>query len=320
MEQLKKLEGYGLAISDPVKAAHYLQNIGYYRLSGYWFPLRESQEVTLPDGTVERQILSNFRKGSEFSQVVDLYVFDKRLRVLITDVLERIEISLRTNVALQIGKQDRFAHNNPALFDRRFIDKRMNHATGVNDRPSQHEDFLAITNEKYKKSKEEFVKHHFSKYIDPMPIWSACEVWDFGNLSVLISGLRYKDNAAIASYYGIVKPELFSTWVRTLAFVRNVSAHHSRLWNKPLVAQPRPPKVGDVPLLDHLATLGAPPGGLDRLYAAAAIARLFQLTISPSSTWGARFVAHMATFPNAPGISLAQAGFPQGWEQLPLWR
>jgi abortive infection bacteriophage resistance protein len=315
--QLEKLKGYGLAVSDPVKAGHYLLNIGYYRLSGYWFPLRQSEDIILPNGKSEKRILDNFREGSDFSQVVDLYVFDKRLRLLMTDVLERIEISLRTNVSLQLGEKDRWAHLNPTSFDKKFTQKQGSKSNNVFDKPSEHEDFLEITSKKYKKSKEEFVKHHFRKYRDPMPIWSACEVWDFGNLSVLLSGLKYKDKEVIGSYYDVKRPELFITWVRTLAFVRNVCAHHSRLWNKPLAAQPRPPRVGDVPLLDHLAL---PTEGLDRLYAAAAIARLFQLRINPSSSWGARFVQHMATFPKAPAISLEQAGFPEGWTELPLWK
>ncbi|NQY59622.1 MAG: Abi family protein [Cognatishimia sp.] len=109
---------------------------------------------------------------------------------------------------------------------------------------------------------------------------------------------------------------MLPTWIRSLSYVRNVCAHHSRLWNKPLASQPKQPRIGEVPLLDHL---NGDQYAQERFYSAAAIAHHFQLQINPNSTWGTRFVDLISTFPDAPGISIGQAGFPADWEALPLW-
>jgi abortive infection bacteriophage resistance protein len=166
-------------------------------------------------------------------------------------------------------------------------------------------------------SKEEFVAHFRQRYSDPLPIWAAVELWDFGMLSMFIGGMKYGNVRNIATKYGILRPELFPTWVRTLAFVRNICAHHGRLWNKPLIAQPKPPKKGEIPHLDHIV---GDSFATERFYAAAAIARHFQLVINPTSMWGKRFTELVPTFPKAPGIVVGQAGFPNDWHQLALWK
>lgn len=128
--------------------------------------------------------------------------------------------------------------------------------------------------------------------------------------------MRDADQTAIAAGYGIPRAELLKSWVRAVSFTRNVCAHHSRLWNRPLVDQPKPPKPGEIPLFDHLA---ADRHLQSRLYFAAAVLRFFLMKVNPSSRWHERLKAHLATLPAAPGISLRQAGFPNGWDQQQLW-
>ncbi len=301
-----------MAITDDAKARHYLEQIGYYRLSGYWYPLRQSRIEQIPSGSLHTTILDDFRSGAEFCQVVDLYVFDKRMRLLMLDVLERIEIAIRTDLALCLGGNSPWAYREPAHLDGKFTTE-----IPRNKSQTRFADFISRFDRMVAESKEEFVVHFRNTYSDPLPIWAAVELWDFGMLSVFVSGIKYRDLKTISANYGVARPELFPTWVRSLAFVRNVCAHHSRLWNKPLVAQPKLPRVGEAPLLDHLA--GDVFAG-ERLYSAVAIARYFQRKINPTSTWGARFIQVIDSFPNAPAISIGQAGFPSNWKQLPLWR
>lgn len=299
-----------MAVTDLVKAQHYLEQIGYYRLSGYWYPLRQS--VIVPsESHLGSRILDSFRSRSEFSQVVDLYVFDKKLRLLMVDVLERIEVAIRTDVALRLGQADKWAYRNPVLLDGKFST-----IIPPGKTRSRFHDFIIRFDRMVQESKEDFVQHFRASYCDPLPIWAAVELWDFGMLSMFISGMKYGDLRAIASKYNIPRPELFPTWVRALAFVRNVCAHHSRLWNKSLIAQPKPPRSGEVPLLDHLV---GDSFATERFYSAAAIARYFQLVINPGSAWGSRFVDVVRTFPTAPGVSIGQAGFPARWDTLSLW-
>ena len=310
-DQIARIQARGMVVTDKGKAQQYLENIGYYRLSGYWYPLRRSQITTAPSGEIVTTVLDDFRSGSEFSQVVDLYVFDKKLRLMMLDVLERIEIAFRTDIALQLGQYDPWAYREPTLLDGKF----------TADIPKGRSktrfwDFIDRFDRAVSDSKEDFVKHFRATYSNPLPIWAAVELWDFGTLSMFLSGMKYRDQRAIAARYGVPRPELLPTWVRTLAFVRNVCAHHSRMWNKPLVAEPRAPRVGEVPLLDHLAQ---DKFARERFYSAAALARYFQRQINPNSSWGTRFVAAVDTFPQAPGIALGQAGSPADWKTLPLW-
>jgi abortive infection bacteriophage resistance protein len=311
-KQIALLQSRGMAVTDLAKATHYLEQIGYYRLSGYWYPLRQSQVIPDGKGGVTTRILDNFRTGSELGQVVDLYVFDKRLRLLMLDVLERIEVALRTDVTLQMGRRDRWAHMSPSLLDGKFVSQ-----VPPGKSTTRYQDFQTRFTNMLQDSKEDFVKHFSATYHTPLPIWAAVELWDFGMLSVFISGMQYSDVRAIAAKYNIPRPELLPTWVRTLGYVRNVCAHHSRLWNKPLTAQPKQPRRGEVPMLNHLV---GDAYAAERFYSAAAIARNFQLAINPSSTWGKRFVDVVGQFPTAPGIAIGQAGFPAGWDSLPLWQ
>lgn len=104
-DQLDQLIQRGLIVTDRAKALHYLERIGYYRLSGYWFPFRERSGICCPlsatdgkkfkRGKTNRLALDEFKTDASFQNAVELYVFDKKLRLLVMDALERIEIGLR---------------------------------------------------------------------------------------------------------------------------------------------------------------------------------------------------------------------------------
>ena len=98
-DQLALIKSRGMVISDDALAQSFLNRIGYYRLSGYWYPYRES---TLSGTNI--LVADKFRTGTKFSEVVELYVFDKKLRLLMMDVIERVEIALRVQVTLELGK------------------------------------------------------------------------------------------------------------------------------------------------------------------------------------------------------------------------
>lgn len=300
-----------MIITDRPRARRYLARIGYYRLSGYWFPFRQSATTTDPTGKKVDTIGDDFIAGTEFGHVVDLYVFDKKLRLLVLDAIERVEVALRVDIALRLGKRDPWAHLNPAELHGNFS-KKLDPRTG---RP-KHAEWSDRLLQALNRSDEDFVQRFRKKYSSPLPIWIAIEVWDFGMLSHLLAGLTYADQAAIAAAYDIPRSELLTSWVRAVNFTRNVCAHHSRLWNRPLVDQPKPPKPGEVPLFDHLV---ADRHAQRRLYSVAAVLRFFLIKVNPSSRWHERMKAHLATLPVAPGISLRQAGFPKGWEKESLW-
>lgn len=306
-EQQRLLISRGMEIEDSAKAAEYLQRIGYYRLSAYWHPYRKLEQN--PDGTF---FLGNgFKDGTKFRHATELYAFDKHLRLLVLDAIERIEISLRTEVALSIGRHGPVAHRDSAFLDGRFTTP----AHGRID--SMHASWLARLDDKAATSKEEFAVHFRTKYLDSlMPIWVAVELLDFGPLSHFISGMRFSDLTKISASYGGLRPHLLKSWVRSLTGIRNICAHHSRLWNRPLVDQPALPRGGEIPELDHWIQM---PDPNRRIYAALAVMQILLRQVNPRTKWADRLKAHVATFPAAPNITIADAGFPTGWQSLRLW-
>ncbi|MDD3182659.1 MAG: Abi family protein [Alphaproteobacteria bacterium] len=310
-EQIALLKHRGMQVSDEGKATEFLQKIGYYRLSGYWYPFRKSRLVSDNNGKPSVEVLDDFREGAEFHQSVDLYVFDKKLRILLLDALERIEIALRVDVAYNLGKLDPYAYRNSELLHGNFT-KKTNPRTGK----TEHTEWLERFDQLANRSHEDFIDHYNQTYDLPLPIWIAVELWDFGELSRFISGMRYSDLSQIALRYGIPRPDLLASWVRNMNLVRNICAHHGRIWNRSLADSAKMPKKGEIELLNHLAEDGY---ARYRLYGSVAIMGFLLRTINPTTTWGDRLMNLYTTFPKAPGINIGQTGFPENWDLQPLW-
>jgi abortive infection bacteriophage resistance protein len=321
VDQLALLASRGMEITDMAAAAACLGRIGYYRLSGYWYPFRKSHlstdlltgEVLADPHTGKPQIIieDDFRPGTTFQQIMDLYVFDKRLRLLFLDAIERIEVALRVDIALLLGARDPWAHRDPKQLHGRFL--KIDARTGK----TEYQKWLDRLDSTFNSSKEEFAKHFKKKYQGELPpIWIAIEIWDFGMLSMFLGGMKVADQEHLAAKYGIPRADLLTSWVRNINNVRNICAHHGRLWNRSPADQPSPPKSGEVAELDHLATSRF---SKSRIYATTAALQFLLRTIHPTSSWSVRLKAHCASFPRISGLSLVQAGFPKDWENLPLW-
>ncbi len=321
-EQLDLLISRGLQVTDRAKALAYLQRIGYYRLSGYWYPFRErSGPLILLDGNgrkparkrrkVTTLALDEFKPGATFEQAVKLYVFDKKLRLLALDALERIEIALRVDIAHTLGRLDPFAYLRPELFHESFS-RALSNDRGV----TLHHEWLSrharLINES---SREEFIRHHKEKYGLPLAIWVACEVWDFGALSRLYAGMREGEQDAISAKYGVRNGRIFATWLRSLNYLRNVCAHHSRLWNRNITCEPRLPSAAELPWVEPFvddARLRV------RCFLLLRMVRQLLQVVNPNSSWPDRMRAHLQTgFPDVDhlGLNLAGMGAPDGWEE-----
>ena len=94
--QLALLQQRGMIVADQARAEHYLRFIGYYRLSGYWFPFQHRNGSQAHD---------DFRPATDFETVLDRYVFDRRLRVLLMDAAERIEVAARTAISNTLSER-----------------------------------------------------------------------------------------------------------------------------------------------------------------------------------------------------------------------
>lgn len=182
--QLDRLIERGMHVANRALALACLERIGYYRLSGYWFAFRERSGPLCPweqsaritrRSQVTRIALDSFRSGATFQNAVDLYVFDKKLRLLAMDALERIEVALRVDIAHELGRFDCFAYLRPELFHDNFCSTLVKE-TGL----TRHHEWLGKHAQLIARSKEEFVRHNRAKYGLPLAIWVACEIWISG--------------------------------------------------------------------------------------------------------------------------------------------
>jgi len=111
-DQLALLVSRGLTVIDPQDALHYLTHIGYYRLSGYALPLQ------IGGSGADRH---NFKPGVTFTDILDRYVFDRKLRLLVMDAIERIEISVRAALTNHIAPRHGVRQLSTAAFRARLL-------------------------------------------------------------------------------------------------------------------------------------------------------------------------------------------------------
>lgn len=215
-EQLKKLESRGLIVDDVFKALFQLKSISYYRLSAYSYPFRNRDAIG--------NVLNQFKEGTTFNEIIKLYEFDRKLRLLILDAIERIEIHIRTLLTYHLGHQyGAFGYTHSDNFHPNF----------------NHSFWLSKIIEEAKRSKDEFVSHYKKNYegFPILPIWMVTELMTLGSLSFCYTGLKHDDKREISSSLNI-HPKKLSEWLHTLTYIRNICSHHSRLWNRKLAVKP----------------------------------------------------------------------------------
>lgn len=308
-DQLALLKSRGLVATDDAAALRYLERIGYYRLSAYWYPFRVFRHQQDPaSGVIQTVRTDEFIPNTQFLDAVELYLFDKKLRLLVLDALERIEVAIRVDMAYLLGERDRFAHHDVAHFHPGFASRAGR--SGKTAFGIWHEKYAGLVG----RSKEDFVKHYRAKHGPDLPIWVAIEVWDFGVMSQLFAMMKVADQQKIATKYGMPDWKVFQSWLRSLNYLRNLVAHHSRLWNRNVIDQPKIPARGVLPWCDGFigkADLIAKP------FLLLAISRHLVMRICPGTEWPQRVKAHMLDFPAQHSDlkrSVADMGAPDGWK------
>lgn len=291
-DQLALLKARGMAISELARAKKALERFGYYRLSGYWYPFKKSNV----DGTLS----DKFAPDTHMSDAVDLYVFDKKLRLLALDALERIELALQVDVAYHFGRRDPCAHLKPELLQQKFVN---------NGRYARWEERYRSFEKR--SSKAAFVKHNKSTYGE-LPIWVAVQILDFGALSHLFEMLPMDIQTKIAGKYGLSNGKYLIQWLRSLSQVRNASAHHERLWNSHIKDHASvPPQLSEINQTDQY-----------QIFRYFCLMRFFLKQLCPHSHWHVRFREHLHSFPEPRNgiVTLHNMGVIAGWEDWKLWR
>jgi len=283
-QQIALLESRGLEVPERDKAANYLSNINYYRLSAYMLPLKEKGK-------------DKFLPGKTFDDVLMLYLFDRELRLLIFDVVEKLEIAFRTQMSYHHSLDA-----GPYWFEesKNFKDANV------------WREHLASIDTEVNRAKEVFKDHFFKKYNEHerMPIWMTTEVLSLGLLSKLYKNLiSSPQKKAIAAQFGIANPVVLESWLQALTYARNVCAHHSRLWNRILTIRPN--------YLERPTNLwiSCRPRN-DKVYYLICCFLYMLRSINPRT----RFVCHLKTLlARYPTIDLSAMGFPDGWDKEQFW-
>jgi abortive infection bacteriophage resistance protein len=211
--QVALLRDRGLLWKDEALVIRWLETVGYYRLSAYWLPYEEA-----PASLQTRS--KKFRAGTHFEDIIDIYVFDRQLRLLVTEAIERIEIALRSRWTNRLSlTEGAHAH---------FITK--NFISG-----GDHIRNLAKLISRVEQSNEVFVVHYKNKYKEPFmpPLWAVTELMTFGELSKWFASTRNaRVKSAVAKDLGLPSKELLDGTIQLLSYIRNICAHHGRLWNR----------------------------------------------------------------------------------------
>lgn len=314
-DQVQIMVGRGLACQDQLAAERLLKQVGYYRLSAYVYPFREMlppEEARIASPAHYRS--DAIRPGTTFEHVQSLWRFDRKLRLKCLDALEVVEIGLRSELAHTLAQRDIFGHLDPAALDEERCDD------VCPDGLTTFFDDWMVRYEKLKNDakNEDYMVHHRGKYGDPVPIWIAVEFLDFGALCKLYRLLRKSDQNALAASMGVKGGPLLKKWLRDLNYLRNLCAHHSRLWNRVLTYQSSQFNANQVEEpLKHAANWPV----RDKIYVLAAILAYLTSQIDPTSTWHLDLRTLIRKFPEVPGLTPeADMGFPTDWDALALWK
>lgn len=284
-EQIALLRSRNLLIENDDEANIALSNISYYRLSSYLYPYRNFNDDT-----------QSFYPGTNFNNILKIYSFDRKLRLLIFDSIERIEIGFRTQFIHQMAlKYGAFWYNDVSLFSNKH----------------QFSNIIDYFQKEYKISHEVFIEHYKSKYNEPEypPAWMSIEIFTFGHLSRHYSNLNYFADKKMIARYFCISHAVFESWLHSISYVRNICAHHSRLWNRTLRVKPVFPKSNEILDMTKISN--------DKLYSIICIIMFLLSVVHPKNTFHKKLLTLLDDYPM---INLAKMGFPKGWQDESLWR
>lgn len=293
-EQLEILKSRGLKVEDEAKALHILEHHNYYRISAYRFPFEAAKD--------------RFEAGTTFNQLWELYCFDRVLRQLVTEACKKVEISVRARWAHVLAER-----HGPQAYEKLDVFCDLSAKEKKREKAARfHMDNLLSLDRELSRSKEVFVTHYrFEKHILRPPIWVVSESMTFGLLSRFYDGIaRDSDKKAIAKTYDLSVDGLRSTLQRTV-YIRNLCAHHSRLWNRKLTVNMSLPNSRPHAILSSLN-----PKAPKYLYNSIILLGHMTSVIEPDWDWKQRLLEHLESL--EPSLH-ADMGFPEDWRKCEFW-
>ncbi|MBD5220440.1 MAG: Abi family protein [Bacteroidales bacterium] len=282
-EQIRLLRSEGLMFADENRAQHLLENINLFRLKSYLLPFR----------TTNSRI---FKVGASFEDAYSIYKFDSELRKLICSELEKIEVSIRTRLSLAMSEETGiyWFENSDNFRDE-----------------TRHHGLLSSLLIELNRSDDEAIIDFKRKYANDFPpSWMTFEVSSFGTISMMYRWLKPGlPKRKVARYYGI-SDTVMESWLHAIVYVRNICAHHSRLWNRKLSINALIPRNTRLPFISI-------PSDTKRVYFILSILLYFLQVVNPQNTLAIRVKSLFGKYPNVDPNAM---GFPDNWAEESLWQ
>lgn len=287
---LRHLRAKGLSTrGQQAIATQALNFIGYHRLLMYMRPLQDANK--------------SFYPGVCFTDVLALYDFDRKLRLVCLDAIERIEVAFRAAISNTLA-------NDRSCGAHFYLDAV--HFHSMEGQRGFLRNVLSM------RDKVQSVEHYYTNYNSPAlpPIWIVLEQLSIGQLSKLLTSLHLDHRKAVATCFG-QNEEFLQSWLKSTTLLRNLCAHHCRVWNNNVGADaPRQARTVAAEFNQQQRDHG-------RVFNRVVAIQALMNTIDPSSDWKHKFKAVIADLPivsmNKAGITAAVLGLVPGWEQRPFW-
>jgi len=299
-DQIALLKSRGMLFYNEPQAALYLSNISYYRIKGYWWDMQDDYT------------LHTLKPNTYFEDIINRYNFDRQLRLILFDAIERIEIALRTKMIYHLSvSYGGLWYLDPTLFENTIMT--LNDGTAL----TIHQNTVNELRREFSRSQEIFVKDHHCRYpYQEADAWKTLEVASMGTLSKLYKNLRNQlpEKATIAKEMGLNLHSELSSWLEAMTYIRNIIAHHSRLWSRNMVKTPT-------------ANINNPIGQwFTKPLLPAQTKKSFliiscMLYLCNEVTPGHQIKAKIQTlFNNNPNIPIYKLGFFNNWTNEPIWQ
>ena len=280
------VQSRGLHVEDIARTENYLRHIGYYRFSAYLYPLLATPK--------ENHV---FKPGSTFNQALDMYRFDRHLRLLMFNEIEKIEVAVRSAIVNITSREtgNPFWMTDPACFyDAKTFDKTK-----------------LLIDAELAKSREDFIEHFRNTYSDSYPpAWMLAENLPLGILTRIYDNIKSNQiRKMIAQEFSLGVP-VFNSWMTIITVARNNCGHHARVWNRTFALQVLTQRRMTQPWISISVNQR-------KAYFSLCIIKYFLNIISPNNDMKAKIDALLSAYPS---IDITARGFPRGWESEPLWQ
>ncbi len=315
-ELIATLEQRGMIVVDSERATRKISQVGYYRLSGFWYPCREMEFDT--KGNAVKQYgkpkrLNKFLPTTYFDEIFKLYTLDKRLRFLLLDGIERIEINLKTVLVHELGKINKLAYK-----DEHFINPtQLKDYEQKGKSRNSWKEWSKRQQAELSRSKEDAIVWH-TKSKKAIPIWVIVEAWSFGTLSKYFELLKRSHQNNIAARLGVSNSALLVSWLREINILRNRCAHHTRVWNQTHNNAIGIPSSNSEDSL-YFANFNLSTESKKKLYSLIVIIWYLVQKIGPNSDWIQHVIDEIDNFPDLPINFMKAMGIPEAGLSIDLF-